>query len=326
MNIENTTSPVAASPALPRINPGIMAGCIVGAALLYLVLGLPYAAGYGAYRITLWQWLRMAWSDPTWQHGALAAPVAAFLAWRKRKELMQMEAKPMAAGLVLALLALATYWVGYRGNFYYIGYASIQLLVAGVILWIWGWRCFMMVSFAWLMLGFAWPYLFLEDTLAFRLRYIMVSSTTWILNHVGLETLQDGTSIISAATAEHARGERFSLNVDGPCSGMRSLFALLMVGALFGYFRQRSLWRRTLLIALSVPLAMVANMMRILILVGGSMAFGQTFAVGRGEEYTSNFHLLSGFAVFAIALAGLQLAMLVLNRWFGEEEQLKFTE
>ena len=78
--------------------------------------------------------------------------------------------------------------------------------------------------------------------------------------------------------------------------------------------------------ALETVLAMVANMMRILILVGGSMAFGQTFAVGRGEEYTSNFHLLSGFAVFAIALAGLQIAMLALNRFFGEEEQLKLTQ
>ena len=184
----------------------------------------------------------------------------------------------------------------------------------------------MALSFAWLMLGFTWPYLFLEDTLAFRLRYFMVTGTDWVLNHAGISTLQDGTSLISAATAEHEQGAWFSLNVDGPCSGMRSLFALMMVGALFGYFRQRSLWRRTLLFVLGVPLAMLANMVRIVILVCASMLFGQTFAVGRGEEYTSSFHLLSGFAVFAIALGALHLAARALNRLCGAEEPLKLTE
>ena len=291
-----------------------------------LISVLPYAAGYGEQRMTLWRWLCIAWSNATWQHGALAAPLAAFLVWRRRGQLAQIEIKPSNAGLALIVFSLALYWTGYRGNFYYLGYASIQLLAAGVILWLWGWRHFKKTSFAWLILGFAWPYLFLEDTLAFKLRYLMVTCTGWVLNHTGLSTMQDGTTLISDATSTHAQGDLFSLNVDGPCSGMRSLFALLMVGALIGYFRQRSWWRRTIVFLMSVPLAVVANMLRILVLVAGSMLFGQKFAVGHGEEYTSNFHLFSGIAVFSIAFAGLMETTKWLNKLCGYETPQRLSE
>jgi exosortase len=294
--------------------------------LAVLVFVLPYAAGYGDYRRTIFKMLLNSWGDPTWQHGALAIPLACFLAWRRREDLTALPVKPSVWGLVLAVLAMAMYWAGYRGNFYYFGYASIQLSVAAVVLWLWGWAHLRTVLFAWFIMGFAWPYLFLEDTLAFRLRYLMVTVTSGVLNLFSIDTLQDGTRLISAATAGRAEGEWFRLNVDGPCSGLRSLFALIMVSALFGYFRQRSLWRQTLLFALSIPLAILANMVRILVLIGATMLFGQEFALGRGEEYTSNFHYITGLAVFIPALGGLFAAEALLNRFFGKEKPKPFLE
>ena len=305
----------------------IVLSCIViGAAVAWLVFVMPYAAGYSEHRKTIFQWLLSVWKDPTWQHGVLAPPIAAFLVWRRRKELAGIEAKPSLWGLALCAFCLLLFWGGYRGNFYYLGYASLQLLAAGLVVWMWGWQCFARVCFAWFILGFAWPYLFLEDTLAFRLRQVMVTGTAWLLDHSGIPVLKDGTRLISAAAEGRELGALFSMNVDGPCSGLRSLFALLMVGALFGYFRQRSTWRRALLFALALPLAMLANMVRILILVLASMAFGMEFAVGRGEEYTSNFHLLTGIAVFVVALGGLMLAERGLNRAFGRERPLPLLE
>lgn len=291
-------------------------------ALAGLVFVLPYAAGYGDYRLTLARWLAIQWAQPTWQHGALAPLIAGFLVWRRRAELRGLAARPSLAGLPLAVLALVIFWVGYRGNFYFIGYTSLQVLVAAAVLWIWGWEHFKRVSFAWFILGFAWPYLFLEDTVAFRLRYLMVGATSTLLNLCGVATLRDGTSLISAAVAGRAQGDWFTLGIDGPCSGMRSLFALLMVSALYAHFRQRSIWRRGLVFLCGIPLAVLANMVRILVLVGGSIVFGQEFAVGRGEEYTSNFHLVAGVAVFVIATGGLRLVESILNRLCGRESPL----
>ncbi|MFZ4766830.1 MAG: exosortase/archaeosortase family protein [Roseimicrobium sp.] len=304
----------------------VLSCAIVGLALAGLIFVLPYAAGYSDYRKTIFQWLVGVWRNPTWQHGALAPPIAAFLIWRRRRTLAAMEPRPSAWGLLLCAICLVLYWGGYRGNFYYLGYASLQLVVAGVVVWLWGWQFFWRMGFAWLILGFAWPYLFLEDTLAFKLRHLMVTGTTFLLKAGGLEVLQDGTRITSAIADGVEQGALFNLNVDGPCSGLRSLFALMMVGALFGYFRQRSTWRRLLLFALSVPLAVLANMVRILVLVLASVAFGSEFAVGRGEEYTSNFHLLTGVAVFIFALGGLILSERTLNRLCGKEKPLALFE
>ena len=303
-------------------NATLAALIVAGLAFGYLVFILPYAAGYGDYRKPVIQWLLTSWQDPTWQHGILTPFIAGFLIWRKRKSLAKIPLKPSYLGLLGIACCLFGYWVGYRGNFYFIGYASLQFLMAGIVLWLCGWRFFWAVSFAWLILGFAWPYLFLEDTLAFKLRYLMVTTTSWLLNHVGLDTIQDGTRLISAATTERAQGQWFDLNVDGPCSGLRSLFALMMVSTLFSYFRQRSWWRRLLLFTLSFPLAIVANMARILILIFASIFFGQEFAVGRGDEYTSNFHLLTGIFVYIVALGGLILGEKMLHKIFGFEKPL----
>ncbi len=297
-----------------------------GAALVYLIVFMPYAAGYADFRLTISHWLKIQWAQPTWQHGALAPCIAAFLVWRRRGKLSALKLAPSLSGLMLIVLSLLMFWVGYRGNFYYVGYAGLQLLAAAVVLWLWGWEHFKLVSFAWFILGFAWPYVFLEDTLAFQLRYFMVSATSWLLNLTGIATLQEGTSLISAATEQRAQGAWFSLSVDGPCSGMRSLFALMMVSALYGYFRQRTFWRRSLMFALSLPLAVLANMARILILIVASIFFGQNFAVGHGEDYTSNFHLLAGIAVFLVGLLGLKAAEAALNRRFGSEAPLPLIE
>lgn len=299
---------------------------ILATALGLLVLVLPYAAGYGPYRRTLFYWLTNSWADPTWQHGALAFPIAGFLVWRQRMTLSQIPMTPSLMGLAVAVFALGLYWTGYRGNFYYLGYGGIHLLLAAAVWWIWGWRHLRTVAFAWFVAGFAWPYLFLEDTLAFKLRYLMVTTTSWLLNHAGIATLQDGTRLLSAAVHGRAQGQWFDLNIDGPCSGLRSLFALMMVGSLFGYFRQRSFWRRALIFGLSVPLALAANMVRILVLIVASMLFGQRFAIGDGEGYTSNFHFLAGIGVFLVAFGGLVLVEKGLNRWCGKQEPLSLSE
>jgi exosortase len=293
------------------------------AALLFL---LPYAAGYGAYRRTLFNWMWTYWQDATWQHGALAIPCAAFLVWRQRRSLRNLPAASSTMGLALTVFGMALYWAGYRGSLFYLGFASIQVLVFGAVLWIWGWECLKSISFAWFILGFAWPYVILEDTVGFQLRCLMVSSTSWLLNHGGIATVQDGTRLLSAAVDGHALGQRFDLNVDAPCSGLRSLFALMMVSALYGYFRQRNFWRRTLLFMLSVPLAILANMLRIVMLIISAMVFGQKFAVGTSDTYTSNYHLLTGITVFLVAFGGLLLAEKLLNRWWGKEAPLPLME
>src|SRR5438067_338258 len=115
-------------------------------ALAGVVFLLPYAAGYGDMRMTLWTWLRIHWAEPTWQHGALAPVIAAFLVWRRREAMAKLKTKPRLSGLVLVAMSLFLFWIGYLGNFYYLGYASLHLLTAAGVLWIFGWEHLKTVS------------------------------------------------------------------------------------------------------------------------------------------------------------------------------------
>jgi exosortase len=285
-------------------------------ALALLMVIQPFDAGYGDLRLTMWQTLRLYWTDPTWQHGALAPLLAGWSIWRERKALAQQPIAGSAWGLPVLVLAMIFYYAGFKANNFYFGVAAIQLFIAGTVIWMLGWRFSLSLFFPWLILCFAYPLLFLEDTIAFRLRLIMVSSTSWVLNTIGVETQVDGTALLSAANPAQGRnlGAWFSLKVDGPCSGMRSLFALMLVSALFSYFRQPTPLRRLLLFATSIPLAIVANLVRLLILLAASVAVGQDFAVGNQEKEVSTFHFLSGIAVFMVALLGLQGASWIMNR------------
>lgn len=286
--------------------------------LAALLGALPYAAGYGDFRLTIWQELVIRWKDPTWQHGFLAPFIAGWLVWRMREEIASWPVRAHGVGLVVMALALLCYFAGYKAHNFYLGALGIQGFVLAVALWLWGWRQARRLGFAWLMLGFMWPLVFMEQGVAYQLRVLTVSGVSWVLNHIGVETVRQGTALLSSPDAGRGLGELFSLKVDGPCSGMRSLFALLMVSALFGYFRQGTWPRRWVLFACSVPLAVVANMARIFLLLGGTVLFGQDFAVGNEEQEVSTFHFVSGIAVYLVALAGLQGVAALMDRiWKG---------
>lgn len=276
------------------------------AAAVILVALLPYAAGYGPFKKTILQELLMRWKDPTWQHGALALPIAIFLLWRRRDEITAVPSKPSNLGLPVILIALFFYYAGYRANIFYLGYGSIMLLIAGTAIWLAGVRKAFEGVFPWLMLGFTWPLIFLESNVAFEMRFLMIRLTSGILNFLDVPVIQEGTTLLSGPAHGREAGALFSLNVEGPCSGMRSLFALMMVGALFSYHRQKGLWQRCFLFLMTFPLAILANMARILVLLGASTIFGQSFAIGDADKEVSTFHFLTGIVVFLVALAGLQ--------------------
>lgn len=301
------------------LNPRSLTLVVLSLSLVLLVMVQPYDAGYADLRRTIAQTLSIYWKDPTWQHGALAPLIAGFLVWRRRMELAAMPVSGSGWGLPVILLSALLYFAGFKANSFYFGIAAVQGFIAGSVLWMLGWAQARRLIFPWLILCFSWPLLFLEDTIAFRLRLILVESTTWLLNQVGVATWVEGTALLSAPVPEIGReaGALFSLKVDGPCSGMRSLFALMMVSALFSYFGQATIKRRLLLFATSIPLAVLANLARLLILLAASAVFGQDFAVGNEEKEVSTFHFLSGIAVFIVALAGLQGVSSLMNRLAG---------
>ncbi|OYW31637.1 MAG: hypothetical protein B7Z47_00485 [Chthoniobacter sp. 12-60-6] len=297
----------------------VFSGIMLALSFVLLVIMQPYAAGYGHFRRTLLQEMSMRWKDPTWQHGALMPFIAGFLIWHRRSEVARLPEGTSRWGFVLVVFALLGYLAGFRANNFYCGYLALMLLMAGASLWLEGAQRSRTRLFAWLMLGFMWPLPFLEESIGYQMRLFMVKTTGFVLNSVGVDSLVSGTGLQSMPSIELGRkaGELFSVGIAAPCSGMRSLFALLVVGALFSYFRQRKLGRRLALFSTILPIAIVANMVRILVLIFAAMIFGQHWAIGDAEKEVSVFHELTGIVVFLVALLLLQLVSRLMDRFCG---------
>jgi exosortase len=283
----------------------ILASLIV---LGVLIVAIPYAQAYIGAPETLWDSLRRSWGYEQWQHCWLVVPAVAFIVYSQREKLRRTPIRGSAWGLAVIIVALVIYWAGFRVENYYIGFFSIQLLIGGLILWLGGWRWMWALIFPYMFLGFAWPLYFLENSITFPLRMVMSNTSVTVLNGLGIDVVRQGTGILSAPDPLLGipAGKKFSVDVADPCSGIRSLFALMMVSALYGHFVLRTWWQKWILFACSVPLAVLGNLARILMLSIGTMVFGSEFAIGKDAlDDPSAFHMGAGYLVFAVALAGM---------------------
>ena len=88
----------------------------------------------------------------------------------------------------------------------------------------------------------------------------------------------------------------FAIDVAEPCSGLRSLFAMMALTAGYAYFTQPTWLRRGLLFVLAIPIAVVGNAVRILSIVAIAATCSPDFATGFYHDY-------SGYVVFLVAVA-----------------------
>jgi exosortase len=251
----------------------------------------------------------MGWiwkNNPEWEHCWLVPLFALGLVVYRRKALAALPVSGSWLGLAALLGTLFVYWVGYLADNIYVGYAAMLGFIGSLVLWFLGWQWLKAISFPIAFLAFMFPLPFMDNFLAFPLRIFMSTVSVGFLNLIGLPCLHQGTAIVSTPdfAAGLAAGERFAVDVADPCSGIRSLFALMMVSALYGFIAMDKSWQKWAVFLASVPLAVAGNFARIIMLTIGTIALGPETAIGTLEEQTT-FHMLSGFLVFAVALGGM---------------------
>jgi exosortase len=297
----------------PLRNPWLaLTGVVVAGVFAYLFLIFPYASGYGAMRMRVIEAMRQLWGDADWTHGMLVPPIVLALLIYKRKDLFISPPRGSMWGLPVLAVGFFVYWIGYKANVYYFGFAAGQILLGGAILWFLGLQYFWRLFFIWCFFAFTWPMnaVAQELQIAYHLRVVMVQISSGFLNLVGMDNVVVGTSIQSAAVDGAVQGANYKLDVADPCSGIRSIFALLMVTALWGYLTLKRPWQRWVLFLSAPLLAIIGNFFRIMLLVFGSRLFGTEFAIG-AEGGTSKFHFIAGILVFVVALT----AMVVLSHF-----------
>lgn len=301
--------------------PPVLLAIAVAAGAFFLLFGwFPYASGYGATRVNMFHFMAYVWKSPEWEHCWLVPLAVIGLVIYRRNALAGIPVSGSWLGLAALLGTFFAYWVGYLADNIYVGYAALIGFVGAAILWLLGWNWLKALSFPVAFLVFMFPLPFMDNFLAFPLRIFMSTVSVGFLNLIGLPCLQSGTAIVSTPdfAAGLAQGQRFAVDVADPCSGIRSLFALMMVSALYGYLVMDRPWKKWVVFLSSIPLAVAGNFARIIMLTLGTIALGPETAIGSLEEPTL-FHQASGFLVFAVALGGMLGIGWLLQRLSPEE-------
>ncbi len=278
-----------------------------------VVIGLygfiPYNFGFESKARSVFEMLQRFWTDPStadWHHGMIVPLISVGLILHRAKELEKVVIQPSGWGVAGVVAALVLFWVGYKIDITIVGFLSLQLMIGGLILWLFGWEMMKAVAFPYAFLMFAYPFYFLDTIVAFPLRGLMCQMSQFFLNLVGVDTLRVGTALVSAPDYAKglAQGQRFALDVATPCSGIRSLFALMMVSALYAHLTLQKGWQKWVLFLLSPALAVLGNFARMVMLTLGTILLGSAVAIGT-EEHPTTFHMAAGFFVFVVALGGM---------------------
>jgi exosortase len=258
---------------------------------LFLLTGLAYAY--------TWYWLYRRWSAPDslFAHGFLIPFVFLWLLGRRRERFERLDPVPDYRGLFLILPALCLHLLAMHVEVYSPSGFTLPILLAGIILYFWGWPRLKVLRFPVLYLYFAIPLpMNWVHALSFRLKIFVISLSTGLARFLGADLVDRGSSL------EFGRGG--SLPVENPCSGLRSLVALLALGVLYAVeFASLSVLGRLVFVLLAIPIAMASNVLRITFLCMVADRYGVQAASGA-------VHDGSGYAIYIIAF----LLMLAFGR------------
>ena len=260
--------------ALPLGGAGLAAAA--GLALLYLPSYVGFATGI--------------WREDAYAHGPLVLAVAIWLAWRERAALSAGEPARLAGGLALAV-GLALWLLGRTQSLPLFEAASHVPVAAGLVLLAGGWAALRRLAFPVLFLVFLvpWPGFVLEAATGPLKQFVSVA-VAQLLALLGYAVERNGVVL--------ALGGQEMLVADA-CSGLNSIVSLLALGLLYLHLTgPRSRARCLAVLASIVPLAIVGNVLRVLILVLVTHHAGAPAAEGW-------LHAALGLLVFAIALGGM---------------------
>jgi len=234
----------------------------------------------------VWMWDRWFARDSYYSHGILIPFVSFFLVWNRRSALARIVPSRSTWGLGLIIGGILVHLGSSVLRVYFTSAFSMLFVLCGLILHFYGEEAFRKNFFPLLFLFFMIPLpLIVIVNVSFQMKLFAADIATRILNNIGLLAVRKGSVILM----QHSY-----VIVDDICSGLRSLISLAALGSLFAYWLKGGAIRKTILFLSTVPIAVIANVGRVVFLAFVSEVWGTKVAAGI-------VHTISGFLVFALA-------------------------
>ena len=237
---------------------------------------------------SLFGWLWFVWeTSADDQYGMLVPFVVAYLFWDRRAEFLAVPKRNwwpaltlVVAGLLLHLLGFAVHQTRLSGAGFFLGLFGLTGLV-------WGWAWLRASFFPFFVFGFCLPLATIIEPLSQPLRGGVAKSVVALARIGGADVQRVGTQIFDAA-------HTFNYDIVPACSGIRSVTMMFALTVIYGFMSFQTWWRRGVMLAAAIPLALAGNVIRLTLVIFISELFGQD--AGSWVEQKL------GFLTFLIAL------------------------
>jgi len=228
------------------------------------------------------------WSgNEDYSHGFFIIPAVIYLIYRKHDQATFNELSANWPGFFCVLAAVCMYLVGLYSSFRTLAYVSLVLAIWGSLYFLFGWRFIKKYAWELFLLLFMLPIpsrLYASITLPLQLGVTKMSF--FVLQLLGIPVCREGNVLQLANT---------TLEVVNACSGLRSILTIIVLSFIISCFTFRHIWKRLLLIALAVPLAMLTNLVRVTVVALFAQHGNVAFVDGTA-------HVLLGIGLFAFSL------------------------
>jgi len=250
------------------------------AAVIGPVVGLVLAVYWPTF-VRLWNFWE---TDANYGHGLLVPLVSLVLIWRSRHRLKEISTEPYVPPLYLLVGALLLYVAGFRGAVLGASAVSFVLVLTWLLVFFLGKDIVKEMSFALFFLVFMIPVPMLDE-LSFPLKALASRVAAPAVRTLGIPVYRDGAVLDLPG---------LSLEVATACSGLKALVLVTAIGTLYAHLSLDTLSKRAALVVASVPIALIANVGRIIIVAVLSSKVSS-------ERLFHLVHDYSGLPVYVIA-------------------------
>lgn len=269
----------------------------------------PLAIGLAALIIpTLIVLARENWTTEAGIQGPIILATGLWLFY-SQKDVISEHRRPgsLMIALPIGLLASIAYIAGQAFGFLVVQVGATILICETIFYLFYGAEVCRRLWFALLYLYFVAPLPgWFQDGLTGSLKEWVSASVTQILSGFGMPVLREGVVMYVA---------QYQLLVEDACSGLNSLTSLFAIGLFYVYILHQATARYALLLAaLILPIAIFANMVRVIILVLLTYFIGDEAAQGY-------LHNTAGMLTFITALLTIMLIDSVLQRFLVKRSE-----
>ena len=257
--------------------------------LIAAAMACAVAASYGEPMLDA---VRRWGAQEEYSHGFLIPAISAWLLWTRRQVIIESLGRPSWSGLLVGALAAAIHIIGELSALFVLSQLAMILALFGASLCIGGTGLLRVtfVPIAFLAFAIPLPY-FLDSSLSWRLQLLSSQLGVTFIRLLDVPVYLEGNVIDLG---------NYKLQVVEACSGLRYLYPLMSLGFIVAWLFNGPMWQRALLLLSPIPIAIVMNSARLLVVALLVNQWGP-------EQAKGPMHLFEGWIIF-LACAGLLLA------------------